>query len=183
MGWLVNPKLIFPDDGVPGIRANLPQPAQLRGLVRARGVDVVLTTKLDRLGCSVMGVPQFYEEAEPKGVRVICTSQGFDTATAAGRLTRGFLAAMATFERELIVERTRSGLDRVRAQGKRLGRPPIRTPKDVVQKILGLRDGQKLPWRQIAQHVRVPTSTVRRIHTGAVGGRSRSEVEVTPLAA
>lgn len=167
MGWLVSPELIFRDDGVSGVRANRPQLDRLRALVRERGVDVVLAVKLDRLGRSIMGVLQFYEEAESKGVRVVCTSQGFDTATAAGRFMRDVLAAVGAFERELIVERTLSGLQRARAQGKRLGRPPIQTSKEVAQRILELRDGQRLPWRQIAQHVRIPTSRVRRLYASA----------------
>ncbi len=169
MGWLVSPELFFRDDGVSGIRSNRPQLDRLRAQVRDRGVDVVLAVKLDRLGRSVMGVLQFYEEAEAKGVRVICTSQGFDTETAAGRLIRDVLAAVGAFERELIVERTISGLRRARAQGKRLGRPPIQVSEGVKKRILELRDVQKLPWRQIAQHVRIPTSRVRRIHKGQSG--------------
>jgi len=176
MGWATSPEFTFRDEGVSGLRANRPELDRLRALVRDRRVDIVLASKLDRLGRSVMGVLQFYEEAAAKGVRVICVSQGFDTDTAAGRFMRDSLAAVAAFERELIVERTHAGLRRARAEGKRLGRPRAETSKETLRQIVALRDERKLSWRQIAQHVRVPTSRVRRLY------RTVSETGGLPVA-
>ena len=164
MGWAVVPEFVFRDDGASGLRANRPQLDALRVLVRDRRVDIVLAVKLDRLGRSVLNVLQFFEDAASKGVRVICVSQGFDTDTAAGRFMRDTLAAVAAFERELIVERTYAGLRRARAEGKRLGRKPREFPKETLRQIVSLRDERRLSWRQIAQHVRVPTATVRRLY-------------------
>ena len=164
MGWAVPPDLIFRDEGASGLRASRPALDALRVLIRDRRVDVVLATKLDRLGRSVRGVLDFYEEAASKGVRIICSSQGFDTDTAVGRLIRDVLASVASFERELIVERTHAGLRRARAEGKRLGRPRKDVTKDTLRQIVALRDERRLSWREIAQHVRVPTATVRRLY-------------------
>jgi len=74
------------------------------------------------------------------------------------------LASVASFERELIVERTHAGLRRARAEGKHLGRPRTVVPKETLRRILELRDTEGKSWRQIAQHVRVPTATVRRLY-------------------
>jgi DNA invertase Pin-like site-specific DNA recombinase len=164
MGWPFAPELVFREEGVSGLRTSRPELDRLRALVRDRRVDTVLSTKIDRLGRSVRGVLDFYEEAAAKGVRVICTSQGFDTETAVGRLIRDVLASVASFERELIVERTHAGLRRARAEGKTLGRPRTETSKETLRQIVALRDERKLSWRQIAQHVRVPTSRVRRLY-------------------
>ena len=61
---------------------------------------------------------------EQAGVRVHCLALGgVDLTSSAGRMTMGVINAVAQFERDLLVERTQSGLARARAQGKRLGRP------------------------------------------------------------
>ncbi len=164
MGWPVRSELVFRDDGASGLRASRPAFDALRLAVRERRVDTVVVTKIDRLGRSVRGVLDFYELADAAGVRVICTSQGFDTSTAVGKLIRDVLASVASFERELIVERTHAGLRRAKAEGKRLGRPPREVPKDTLRRILELRDAEHKSWREIAQHVRVPTATVRRLY-------------------
>jgi DNA invertase Pin-like site-specific DNA recombinase len=169
-GWAVPFDLVFKDEGTSGLRSSRPALDRLRALVRDWRVDVVLAVKLDRLGRSVRGVLDFYEEAEAAGVRVVCTSQGFDTSTAVGRLLRDVLSSVAAFERELIVERTRAGLRRARAEGKHLGRPPRDVSTDTLRRIVELRDAGT-SWRGIAQHVRVPAATVRRLYKAAVSER------------
>ena len=66
---------------------------------------------------------RFWDEADAAGVRVIVIDQGIDTSTPAGRLQRNMLAALAEFERELILERTRAGIARARALGRKFGAP------------------------------------------------------------
>ena len=64
---------------------------------------------------------RFWDDADAAGVRVIVIDQGINTSTPAGRLQRNMLAALAEFERELILERTRTGI--ARALGKKFGAP------------------------------------------------------------
>ena len=185
MGWAISPGFIFRDEGVSGLKASRPALDSLRVAVRERRVDVVLATKIDRLGRSVRGVLDFYELADAAGVRVICSSQGFDTSTAVGKLLRDVLASVASFERELIVERTHAGLRRAKAEGKHLGRPRTVVPKEILRRILELRDTEGKSWRQIAQHVRVPTATVRRLYhtvseSGGSGGSASGDVSKVP---
>lgn len=86
--------------------------------------DVLVVTKLDRLGRNAMDVRATVEALTGQGVRVHCLALGgVDLTSAAGKMTMGVLAAVAEFERDLLIERTQSGLARAKAAGKALGRP------------------------------------------------------------
>lgn len=86
--------------------------------------DVLIVTKLDRLGRNAMDVLASVERFASMQVRVHCLALGgVDLTSSAGRFTMTVIAAVAEFERSLLVERTQSGLARAKAQGKVLGRP------------------------------------------------------------
>ena len=91
--------------------------------VRKGGIDLVLVTKLDRAFRSAKDTYDNLAYLDQHKVGFIATTQPIDTSTSTGKLLLGVLAAVAEFERALIVERTLEGLARARAQGKRLGRP------------------------------------------------------------
>lgn len=85
--------------------------------------DVLIVTKLDRLGRNAMDVRATVERLEGEGVRVHCLALGgVDLTSAAGKMTMGVLNAVAEFERDLLIERTQAGLSRARSEGKKLGR-------------------------------------------------------------
>ena len=86
--------------------------------------DVLVVTKLDRLGRNAMDVRATVEALTGMGVRVHCLALGgVDLTSPAGKMTMGVIAAVAEFERDLLIERTHSGLVRAKAEGKQLGRP------------------------------------------------------------
>jgi putative DNA-invertase from lambdoid prophage Rac len=86
--------------------------------------DVLVVTKLDRLGRNAMDVRATVETLTSLGVRVICLALGgVDLTSSAGKMTMQVVNAMAEFERDLLIERTQAGLARAVSQGKRLGRP------------------------------------------------------------
>lgn len=86
--------------------------------------DVLVVTKLDRLGRNAMDVRATVEALTGLGVRVHCLALGgVDLTSAAGKMTMGVIAAVAEFERDLLIERTQAGLSRAKANGKTLGRP------------------------------------------------------------
>src|SRR3954447_8843737 len=102
--------------------------AQRRGfarlLDRLEPGDVLVVTKLDRLGRNAMDVGSTVARLAGIGVRVHCLALGgVDLASSTGKLTMGVINAVAEFERDLLVERTQAGLSRAKAGGKRLGRP------------------------------------------------------------
>ncbi|HZF95533.1 MAG TPA: recombinase family protein [Allosphingosinicella sp.] len=90
--------------------------------------DVLVVTKLDRLGRNAMDVRATVEALAAEDVRVHCLALGgVDLTSPAGKMTMGVVAAVAEFERDLLVERTQSGLQRAKAAGKKLGRPSALT--------------------------------------------------------
>ena len=91
---------------------------------RLEADDVLIVTKLDRLGRNAMDVRAMVDRLALDGVRVHCLALGgVDLTSAAGRMTMGVIAAVAEFERDLLIERTQAGLSRAKAAGKALGRP------------------------------------------------------------
>jgi putative DNA-invertase from lambdoid prophage Rac len=86
--------------------------------------DVLVVTKLDRLGRNAMDVRATVDHLAGIGVRVHCLALGgVDLTSPAGKMTMGVIAAVAEFERDLLVERTHAGLCRAKAAGTALGRP------------------------------------------------------------
>ncbi|EMD9439222.1 recombinase family protein [Burkholderia cepacia] len=93
-------------------------------LVKMEEGDVLIVTKLDRLGRNAMDVRTTVEGLAERGIRVHCLALGgVDLTSAAGRMTMQVLNAVAEFERDLLIERTQAGIARARAEGKSMGRP------------------------------------------------------------
>ena len=91
--------------------------------------DVLVVTKLDRLGRNAMDVRKTVEALSTMEVRVHCLALGgMDLTSAAGKMTMSVISAMAEFERDLLIERTEAGLARAKAEGKAIGRPWSITP-------------------------------------------------------
>ncbi|MFZ3896668.1 recombinase family protein [Salmonella enterica] len=86
--------------------------------------DVLVVTKLDRLGRNAMDVRTTIERLKKSEIHIHCLQLGgVDLTSSAGKLIMQVIAAQAEFERDLLIERTQAGLDRVKASGRRLGRP------------------------------------------------------------
>jgi DNA invertase Pin-like site-specific DNA recombinase len=113
----------FIDHGVSGGKDRRPALDALLGAVRARQIDVVAVTKLDRLARSTRHLVTLAAELQALGVELVVLGQAIDTTTPAGRLLFHVLAAISEFERDLIRDRVLAGLRRARLQGRHLGRP------------------------------------------------------------
>jgi DNA invertase Pin-like site-specific DNA recombinase len=116
---------------------------------RARHYDTVLIVRLDRLARSVKQLLTILEELDHDGIALVCSDQEIDTKSPAGKLLFTVLGAVAELELELIRERTKDGLARARAQGKRIGRPPNHTKDDEIEVLRS----QGLSLRQIGELV------------------------------
>ena len=91
--------------------------------------DVLIVTKMDRLGRNAIDVKSTIDKLTGIGVRVHCLQLGgADLTSAAGKMIMGMLNTFAEFERDLLIERTQSGMARAKAAGKQLGRQPVLTP-------------------------------------------------------
>ncbi|KWC77885.1 DNA invertase [Burkholderia cepacia] len=97
-------------------------------LLRMEEGDVLIVTKLDRLGRNAMDVRATVDVLANRGIRIHCLALGgVDLTSAAGRMTMQVLNAVAEFERDLLIERTQAGIARAKAEGKALGRPSALT--------------------------------------------------------
>lgn len=121
--------------------------------------DVLIVTKLDRLGRNAMDVRQTVEHLESSGIRVHCLALGgVDLTSAAGKMTMQVLGAVAEFERDLLIERTQSGLQRAKSEGKRLGRPEATDTTAAVQRL----KAKDLTQTQVATDLKIGIATVKR---------------------
>ena len=133
--------------------ANNGRPGLMRIMSAAqRGkIDAVLVWKLDRFGRSALDLLTNLRQLDGAGVRFVAITQGIDLrpgGDAMSRLMLTMLGAVAEFERDLISERTKLGLQRARAAGKHIGRP--RVPKPPSKRVRKLKaSGQT--WKQIAK--------------------------------
>ena len=113
----------FVDHGVSGAKERRAALDNLVRDARRRRFDVVVCWRLDRLGRNLKHLVTLLDELQGWGVAFVSLAEGIDATTPAGRLQMHVLAAIAEFERARIAERVRLGLDRVRREGRRLGRP------------------------------------------------------------
>lgn len=150
---------VFTDHGVSGKLANRPQLDACMAYVRSG--DVLVITKLDRLGRSVKNLIALAEKLKAAGVGLRVLDQGIDTTTPAGKMLFHVLAAIAEFERDLISERTLDGLAAARARGHKGGRRPVMTA-DKLATARTLYDGKKHTMQQIADVVGVSRATLYR---------------------
>ncbi len=104
-------------------RKTRPIKAKLLDRLRKREYDAVIVYKLDRWARSSVELILEIEELLSRGVQFISFSENLDFSTSIGKLQFAILSAFAEFERSLISERTKEGLNRARSQGKTLGRP------------------------------------------------------------
>lgn len=122
-GWLVHKVYA---DKVSGATEKRPALDELLADCRSRKLDVVLVWKFDRFARSLKHLVTALEDFRRLGVQLMSATEGIDTTLASGQLLFGIIASMAQFERSLIGERVKIGMDRARRLGKRFGRPVIK---------------------------------------------------------
>jgi putative DNA-invertase from lambdoid prophage Rac len=129
--------------------------------------DVLIVTKLDRLGRDAIDVSSTVAKLEALGIRVHCLALGgVDLTSSAGKLTMGVINAVAQFERDLLIERTQSGLARAKAEGKTLGRPPALSNGEQEFVRAELADGKSVS--AIARDMKTSRQTIMRARDQAL---------------
>ena len=152
-GWTA---VEFVDRGVSGSKDRRPALDALLKDAKRRRFDVLICWRLDRLGRNLKHLVTMLEDLHSVGVAFVSLGEGIDCTTPAGKLQLHILAALAEFERERIRERVVAGLDRVKRQGKRLGRPERRVAESVLAPVRGL------PIREAARRLGVSPATAHR---------------------
>jgi len=131
--------------------------------------DVLIVTKLDRLGRNAMDVRATVEALAAMGVRVHCLALGgMDLTSPAGKMTMGVISAMAEFERDLLIERTQAGLSRARAEGKTLGRPSSLTEEQAQEARQRLETGESVS--AVAKSLGTSRQTIMRARDAVPAG-------------
>lgn len=124
-GFTIEPHRIITDI-VSGSMPTVRRKGFTRLLEKIENKDILVVTKLDRLGRDAIDVSSTVAKLEKIGIKVYCLALGgVDLTSSAGKMTMGVINTMAEFERDLLIERTQSGLTRAKSQGKTLGRPQI----------------------------------------------------------
>ncbi|MCL5024825.1 MAG: recombinase family protein [Nitrospirae bacterium] len=149
----------YVDNGISGIKDRRPQLDRLMEAARKRQIDLILVWKLDRFGRSLKQLVTALDELSGLGVGFISYQDNLDLTTPQGRLMFHIIGAMAEFERELIRERVKAGLDNAKRKGKRLGRKPLAPV--MAEKVHDLRK-EGLSYRTIARKLELSVGSVHK---------------------
>ena len=167
MGWSVLE--VYRDNGVSGAKSRAERPAfdALCKDAARRRFDMVMAWSVDRLGRSLQDLVTFLSEIHAFGIDLFLHQQGIDTTTPAGKALFQMMGVFAEFERAMIRERVKSGLERAKAQGKRLGRKRIDARKEAAI-LADLRLGKAGIIKLAGLHG-VGVGTVQRIKSAMAG--------------
>lgn len=152
----------YDDNGVSGAKGRQHR-KQFDAMIKAatRGeFDMIAAWSVDRLGRSLQDLVQFLNELQSVGCDLYLHQQALDTSTPAGRAMFGMCGVFAEFERSMIQERVKAGLQRARAKGTVLGRPRVSTSK---RQLLMNAYKEVGTVRGAARLAKVPVATASRI--------------------
>ncbi|HEY8035932.1 MAG TPA: recombinase family protein [Methylobacter sp.] len=155
------------EERISGSVAAKERPGFTKLIDRMESGDILVVTKLDRLGRNAMDVRATIEQLSSSGVRVHCLALGgVDLTSPAGKMTMQVIAAVAEFERDLLIERTQSGIKRAKAAGKQLGRPPALNRAERAAVIERLAAGMNVT--EVAREFETTRQTIMRIREAAL---------------
>src|SRR6266446_2080556 len=156
-------------DKCAGATANRPGLDELLEDCRRRAIDVVVVWKFDRFARSLRNLIAGLELFRALGVDFVSVTEAVDTSLPAGEMLFQMIGAVAQFERSLIADRVRSGLANARANGKILGRPPLRKlTKTEIANLRRQRVHGKVTFRVLAKKFGVSVWTAHSLCTGRV---------------
>jgi len=141
-----------------GVDASRPELQSM--LDYCREDDVIVSTRLDRIGRSTGDILKLLENLESRGVSFRCLNINLDTTTPTGKLMVTLLSGIAAFERDIMLERQRDGIAAAKAAGKYKGRKPTAMAKaGEVKELLAL----GLTKQTVADRVGIGIASVYRI--------------------
>ena len=146
-------------DVASGAKAHRPELDHMLDLLREG--DTVVVWKLDRLGRSMQNLVDLMTMFDERGVQFRSLTESIDTSTPGGTLVFNIFGSLAQFERDLIRERTRAGLEAARARGRKGGRP-AKLDERQVREVRRLYESRTVTVDQIAAMMGVGRSTIYR---------------------
>jgi DNA invertase Pin-like site-specific DNA recombinase len=155
---------IYSDKGVSGATEKRPALDALFDDCRRLKIEVVVVWKFDRFARSLKQLLHALELFRELGIGFVSCTEAIDTSLPHGEMLFQIIGAIAQWERSLIVERVKAGLQHARSQGKRLGRPPLRVlkPKDVAE-LRKERKRTKAPFRTLATKYGISVFTAYKL--------------------
>jgi DNA invertase Pin-like site-specific DNA recombinase len=151
-------KKVFTDQGISGTA--IKRPGLERALKALRAGDTLVVWRLDRLGRNLSHLVQTMADFQKKDIGFESITEKIDTTSSTGRLVLNIAAVFADFERSLITERTRAGIDAARRRGVKMGRKPTLTPAQIAHARRLIDDGESP--RAVASSFRVGRTTLWR---------------------
>lgn len=125
----------YADEGLSGATGQRPALRELLADARRRAFDVLVVYRSDRLFRSLRELLATLETLGELGIAFVSVHEPFDTTTSAGKLLLQIVGAFAEFERNVLRERTRSGLEAAKLRGRQLGRPKRTVDAELVAKM------------------------------------------------
>ena len=163
-GFAIRPQRLI-EEYISGSVAAGERPGFMRLLDRMENGDVLIVTKLDRLGRNAMDIRKTVELLATSEIRVHCLALGgVDLTSPAGKMTMQVISAVAEFERDLLLERTHAGIARAKASGKRFGRPPVLSEEQKCVVTERLKGG--ISTSAIAREFNTTRQTILRVKAG-----------------
>ena len=146
------------EEKITGSRKDRPELEEMLKMLRAG--DTVVVYKLDRLGRSMKHLIEIVNQLHEMDVNFKSLHENIDTSTPIGRFFFHTMAALAEFEREMIIERTSSGVAAARARGRVGGRP--KADKKNIEKALKLYDAKTHSISEITEICGISDATLYR---------------------
>jgi len=141
-----------------GTKADRPQLERLKDLIRPE--DSIVVESFSRLGRSTKDLISLVNYFEDNKVKLISIKENFDTTTAQGRLMMTVFQAFSQFERDLIIERTKEGLESARARGRKGGRPKVNQKE--IDRAIALYDSEQYSVSEIEKMTKISKATLYR---------------------
>lgn len=143
---------------ISGTRMDRPELFRLKDKVRSG--DTIIIESFSRLGRSTKDLIELVEYFESKGVKLISLKENFDTNTPQGKLMLTVFQAFSQFERDIIAQRTKEGLESARARGRKGGRPQVKDKS--IEKALKLYDSKEYSISEIVGMTGISQATLYR---------------------
>jgi DNA invertase Pin-like site-specific DNA recombinase len=143
---------------ISGTKADRPELVRIKDKIRTG--DTFVIESFSRLGRSTKDLIELVEWFENKGVKLISIKENFDTTTPQGKLMLAVFQAFSQFERDLIVQRTKEGLESARSRGRKGGRPRVKEKN--IERALKLYDSKEYSIKDIVGMTGISQATLYR---------------------